>query len=146
MSTPSQFLFNKAQREVISRILGNAKGRANNSNGTKGKTVEFSLSREWVEDLLIQQDHICPRTGIKYNYDTYKSWHKRSGHPSRPSINRLNPNKGYTEDNCEIVCNYYNTMLSSWNRTEVFDHVVGSAKEFIADKGTWWQRLLAKFL
>lgn len=139
-------VFTKAQKVVIQRILGNAKGRATNSNGNRAGEVAFSLTRKWVEDTLEAQGHTCPRTGVAYNYDEYKSWHGRSGHPARPSINRLNPSQGYTPENCEIVCNYYNTMLSSWNRTEVYRFVVGCFKEMAMDKGTWVQRIVARFL
>ena len=134
------------QKKVITRLLNNAKGRSQDVNNTKGKTCEFTLTREWIEATLEAQGHICPRTGITYEYDEYKSWHKRSGHPNRPSINRLNPAKGYTEDNCEIVSNYYNTMLSSWTRTEVWPHVLGTFKHMAAAKGTFIQRVVAWFL
>ena len=101
-------------RTIVTRLLANAKGRANDSNGNRGKTVPYTLTREWLEETLEKQGHQCPRTGIKYDYDEYKSWHKRSGHPARPSINRLNPSKGYTPENCEIVSNAYNTATVSY--------------------------------
>ena len=133
-------------RTIVTRLLANAKGRANDSNGNRGKTVPYTLTREWLEETLEKQGHQCPRTGIKYDYDEYKSWHKRSGHPARPSINRLNPSKGYTPENCEIVSNAYNTMLSSWTRTEMTEHVVGAAKNMLKEKGSLKQRLVAMLL
>ena len=136
----------RVQRDILTRLLSNAKGRANNSNGTKGKTCEYTLDREWVAKKLLDDNHHCPRTGIEYNYDEYKSWHKRGGHPARPSINRLNPSKGYTPDNCEVVSNFYNNMLGPWNRSELTHHIRGVAKDIIGNKGKWWQRLLVRFL
>ena len=88
--------YTKAQQKIMNRILNNAKGRANDTNGNRGKHVPFTLTSEWVEETLEKQGHKCPRTGIPYDYETYKSWHKRSGHPARPSINRLNPCLLYT--------------------------------------------------
>lgn len=138
--------FTKAQKTIITRLLNNAKGRANNANGSHGGIVAYTLTREWLEEMLVAQGHVCPRTEIDYEYEEYKSWHKRSGHPARPSINRLNPSKGYTPDNCEVVSNFYNTMLSSWTRPEVMPHLWGAWKNMVQRNGTWKQKILAWFL
>lgn len=51
---------------------------------------------------------------------TYSSGQWQS-HPQSPSIDRRDNNKGYTEDNCRVVCYWYNMAKGPWEEERVRD-------------------------
>lgn len=64
------------------------------------------------EDILKLKTDICPATGAKLDYRLYE---RRNGFFSikhTPSIDRIDPTKGYTPDNVVLVSQYAN----SWKR------------------------------
>ena len=79
------------------KLLSGAKSRASK------KSLEFSLTREWVLSRL--NTGICEATGVKFDYTIPKG---RTRAWSAPSIDRKDNTKGYTEDNCWVVCLLYN--------------------------------------
>lgn len=120
----------KQINKIVKRLIGNAKSRAKDPQKSRGNQ-DFDLDEAWVYEQMEAQDYRCPYTGQPYDFSLGKSWHGRSGHPGRPSINRLNPLQGYTKENCEITSNYYNTALSSWTHKDIFKYTLGMAKFMI---------------
>lgn len=71
---------------------------------------EFDLTREWIGDRL--QAGVCEVTGIPLELS------KPPGsrfHPWAPSVDRIDCKKGYTQDNCRVVCWIYNMAKSEWS-------------------------------
>lgn len=64
------------------------------------KGIEFTLTYRWFIDKATKVG-ICEDTGIPFNHDPPTI--KGKNHPFAPSIDRRDPNKGYTEDNCKVV-------------------------------------------
>jgi len=66
------------------------------------KNIPFSLTPNWIRDKL--DAGRCEVTGLpfKTHRDPYVN-------PYYPSIDRVDSNKGYTENNCQMVCHMYNT-------------------------------------
>lgn len=73
------------------------------------KRIEFTLTMEELENLLIKQDNKCYYTGVEFknNGDKIKSI----------SIDRIDSNKGYVITNVRLVCSLVNTMKS--DRSEI---------------------------
>lgn len=44
-------------------------------------------------------------------------------HPYTPTIDKIDPNKGYTKDNCRIVIWWYNLSKSIWNDELVIETI-----------------------
>ena len=78
-------------------LLKDARRRA------KAKGIKFSLTREWVIDRL--RVLTCEATGWLFVIQS-----GRGHHPFAPSIDRINPLKGYTPANCRIVISAVNTL------------------------------------
>lgn len=62
--------------------------------------IEFSITSQWFRHKAIDIG-VCEDTGIPFNHDRPTTKGKRN--PFGPSIDRRDPNKGYTEDNCKVV-------------------------------------------
>lgn len=94
---------------------------ANIVRGTKHRSkknsVEYSISKEFVIDLFNKQDGKCSKTGIKFELNNCDQSGGKS--PWSPSIDRKDPNKGYTKDNVQLVCLMYNLCKGVWTDNEV---------------------------
>lgn len=70
---------------------------------------EFDLTREWIELRLTHGT--CEVTGLKFDLGRDAS---QRFNPWCPSIDRTDPSKGYTQDNCRAVVWIYNMAKSGW--------------------------------
>lgn len=87
----------------ITKSLDNAKRRA------KSKGFEFSLTKEWY---LANLPKYCPVFNTVLDFTSTLDEHK-------PSIDRVNSAKGYTEDNCKIISWKANNIKNQWNLNEL---------------------------
>jgi len=67
------------------------------------KAIRFSLTRSWVMERL--RKWTCEATGWMFVIQS-----GRGHHPFAPSIDRINPTKGYTRANCRLVISAVNTI------------------------------------
>ncbi|CAB5238875.1 hypothetical protein UFOVP230_64 [uncultured Caudovirales phage] len=84
----------------IRRNLGQIKNRA------KRKNIEFDLDFEYVESLAV---NVCP----VFEFDL--SWCQAEGKIlfNSPSLDRIDPSKGYVKGNVQFVSHLANTMKSN---------------------------------
>ena len=66
------------------------------------------------------KDGVCPKTGLQFNI-IEKGKNYRDRHPLTPSIDKIDPMMGYTEDNIQIVCWWYNLAKSRLTDQEVLE-------------------------
>jgi hypothetical protein len=88
--------------------------------------MEFDLTREWIAERLAVG--VCEVTGLPLELS------KPPGsrfHPWAPSVDRIDSKKGYTQDNCRVVCWIYNMAKSEWS-----DEVVMTFAKALANKGS----------
>lgn len=80
----------------------------------KKHKLEINLDREWIEQRLSKMK--CEATGVdlvlEIRDDVFHS-------PFRPSVDRINNEKGYTKDNCQIVCVIFNKAKSDYATEDV---------------------------
>jgi hypothetical protein len=99
---------------TVTNLLCGAKDRA------KIRKLQINLDRKWVEERLAPLK--CEVTGIDLVL-TRQSGYSHS--PFRPSIDRIDNTKGYTKDNCRIVCVIYNKAKSDYNDEDVIKMAKG---------------------
>lgn len=85
----------------VNIMLSTVKTRA------KKRGLEFNLE---LDDIVIPE--YCPILGIKLGIKVPYSGTKHAPQHNSPSVDRLNPEKGYTKDNI-VVCSYRANMLKS---------------------------------
>lgn len=77
----------------------------------KKKGVRYSLPRNHIERLIEQQNYKCALTGIPFS-DLLPQGSTRR--PFLPSVDRVKPEKGYTEENVRLVCMCVNYAMLDW--------------------------------
>jgi hypothetical protein len=85
-------------------MLGAAKSRA------KKKGLDYSLDKAWLLARLTPMK--CELTGLDLRM--LDDEHHGRQAPLAPSIDRIDSAKGYTKDNCRVVCWAINCGMSSF--------------------------------
>ena len=94
-------------------MLYNAKKRAN----LKG--LEFDLDVKYLEQLEQKQNGRCALTGWILNWDYEYTGMQRVAPPDRASLDRIDPSRGYTRGNVQLVADAVNRMKNAYPQ-EVF--------------------------
>jgi len=78
---------------------------------TKG--LAYDLTQNWLRDKV--STGVCDVTGIKFNTKEANT----ITNPYYPSIDRIDSNKGYTEDNCQLVVFIYNVLKADNKESDI---------------------------
>lgn len=89
-------------------LLHSAKYRATKEG------LEFDLDIQW----MIEQPEYCKFTGAKLSYKENGTDYSNRN-PFAASVDKINPTKGYTKDNCQIVCWWFNCAKQRYSVEEV---------------------------
>lgn len=84
-------------------LLKAAKRRAERKN------LPFDLTAEWYD--IAFGEGVCPILGLTYEEGVSSGWNST---PLAPSIDRIDPKKGYTVENCRIISYWANVSRSDW--------------------------------
>lgn len=98
----------KLNKAIKFRWLG-AKGRA------EKKGIVFNITEDFVKKLWEKQKGLCVLSKIPmtYSFDNGRTF-------TNLSIDQINPNAGYTEDNIQLVCMAINQMKSDMSLEELY--------------------------
>lgn len=91
---------------LATRLLVSSRVRA------KKQGVPHTLQMQWVLERL--RAGRCECTGLKLS-----AVPKDKASPWSPSIDRVRAGKGYTPDNCRLVCWAYNCAKNEWGETDL---------------------------
>lgn len=108
------------RRQRVERAMREGLKGARSRSQTRD--LAFNLSMDWLLNTVEQQDFRCALTGIEF-YSKHTSSGKTN--PFAPSLDRIDPKKGYTTDNVRIVILAVNLMLLDWG-PEIFEQVANS--------------------
>lgn len=96
----------------IYRQVYNLYHSVKNRAATSG--LDFDITEEWIRNGVEQG---CPMTGESFVIGNGSNYGNR--HPLTPSVDKIDPDKGYTQDNCRVVCWFYNLAKARWNDEDV---------------------------
>jgi hypothetical protein len=82
----------------------NAKKRAGQTN------AEFTITKDWLMDNAVQY---CPLLDVELIYNASKST------PNTASVDRKDPARGYTPDNCKVISFKANRIKSNASNEEI---------------------------
>lgn len=88
---------------VLVRARQNAKGRK--------RVKEFTLTVEQAIEKLRETKYRCSVTGTPLSLEVMSHDQRK---PFAPSIDRIDNELGYTEENCRIVCLAANIAMNTW--------------------------------
>lgn len=94
----------------LTYICGAAKSRA------RKKGFDFELTPEILHVMIHVQNFKCSATGVPFDLTASDVYHKN---PLAPSLDRKDSDKGYTLDNVQLVCAWYNMMKNEWSDADV---------------------------
>ena len=95
------------KEKLAKKLLKDAKTRA------KNYSIEFNIT---LEDIIIP-DH-CDILGIPLFSNAMHSG------PNSPSLDRINPDNGYTKGNVQVISHKANTMKSNATQKELLDFAI----------------------
>jgi len=81
----------------------------------KKKNFEHSINKQWCLNKL---DGVCEATGLQFDLSV-EGVHKKMN-PFAPSIDRINNDLGYTEDNCQMVIWIYNCSKNTFDPKDLY--------------------------
>ena len=83
--------------------------------------VEFNLTKEWLMGKAVET---CPLIGLKISYNNTKPQY------DSPSVDRIDPSRGYTIDNCEVISQRANQIKSD-ARLEELERFIQNIRAYI---------------
>lgn len=86
----------------------------------KLKSIECDIDAHALEAMLIATGGRCELTGVSFNKNRVA---ERS--PYMFSVDRINSKKGYTINNCRLICYAANIALQNWGENVFNDMAVG---------------------
>ena len=110
---------------VAERMLSNAKQRA------KRKNVNVTINKEWILERILKGK--CEITGIDFTFGGGKGKGRNKFNSFNPSLDRIDPNRGYYPENSRVVINIYNTFKHRWSDEDVLllcKALVGSSYKY----------------
>ena len=79
---------------------------------SKQKGWDHDIDYEWIRDNITDK---CPKCGVEYSYDLDIKMN-----PFAPSLDRIDPTKGYTKENCIITSWIYNCGKNAYNEETLY--------------------------
>ena len=126
----------KGRKATLDRALGRKVSETRRSANEKG--LEFELTKEWaIKRCIVENNSCCEWIGLPFLLlpdlcemcgEEYK---KGTYNPMHPSIDRIDSNKGYTEENSQIVWAFVNVGLRNapkWLRDKTLEVIKKSSE------------------
>lgn len=79
----------------------------------KDMKLPFDITRDWIKEKI--EKGVCEVSGIKFDL----SFNKTLKRPFSPSLDKKDPYKPYTKENCQIVCFIYNIAKGQFSHNDV---------------------------
>lgn len=101
----------------------------NARKNAKARGREFDLTKEDMEALFDRANGRCEVSRIKLNTGHNSAAGSRP--PWGASLDRIDPSRGYTRDNCRLVCMAVNYAMHEWGQ-EILEEL---AIQYVVNNG-----------
>lgn len=91
---------------------------ARSKKNALARGIDFSLTVEEFQLLVEEADGKCSVSGIPFSRQG-EEFGKRK--PFAPSLDRIHSHRGYTKENCRIVCILANLAMNEWGEKPLVD-------------------------
>lgn len=97
------------ERKILSCISSKIIGCKSNAK-KRDKNIEFTIDREQIFGLYKKQKGLCALSGMELSIEPGSLWGL--------SIDKIDPSKGYTLDNVQLLCWAVNRAKGEMNQSE----------------------------
>lgn len=105
-------------REYRNTIIGKCRQLVNAAKVRSGrKNLEYNINADVIYVMIMEQKQKCVQTGVKFTFDNKGDG---SVNLKSPSLDRKDSSKGYTIENIQITCWFYNAGKGSSSDEEVW--------------------------
>ena len=91
--------------------------------GAKERNIPFHINIEDIENQLIEQDGKCSYSNLDVKFATKELRSKDLKFVQTASVDRINPENGYTKSNIQIVHKKINAMKIDLTEKEFFEFI-----------------------
>lgn len=103
-------------------LTGISKGLMRNvRKRIRAKAMDCDIDADFIREMVAGQNCQCAVSGLPFIWDTETSGYRG---PLRPSVDRIDPSRGYLRDNIRIVTVMVNTAIADWDDEMFFTMVV----------------------
>lgn len=106
------------------QLAAAARIRARNNN------LEYEIDWQFLLQEMRGNDFRCKQTGIRFDFETV-GYTKQNRNPKAPSLDRIDNGLGYTRENVQIVCWFYNMAKSTFDDEVIWQLM----REAVKNKG-----------
>lgn len=89
------------------------------------RKIAFGLTCDGLAEMLCRQEWRCAITGLRFETRSIAGA-KAFRDPFRPSVDRIDPPRGYIDGNCRLVCTAVNFAIGEWGE-EIFFAIAEAA-------------------
>lgn len=123
-------IYRQQTTEVIKKYCGNRQDEYSafryhlNIAKTRSKKYkrDFDITLEFLKQLWISQEGKCAATGLSLEIKYIQTKKQRKcKSPFQASLDRIDNNKGYTQDNVRFVCYMFNIARNDFDDEQVID-------------------------
>lgn len=86
-------------------------------DSAKKRGIPFDLSKRWIQEKL--DSGLCEVSGLPFDFRIGTGGRRGKRNPYGPSIDRQDSDKGYIEENCQMVVWMLNAAKGSWTIEDV---------------------------
>jgi hypothetical protein len=86
-------------------------------SAAKSRHIPFDLTFNQFIELIKEANGRCMLTGIRFEFQLLGTKSRRR--PFAPSVDRIDSSKGYSTDNCRLICAALNIALGDWSMNPV---------------------------
>lgn len=90
---------------------------------SKLKGYETDLTTEYLKEVWDKQNGICPYTNIKMEISRTSQDEDIKKTPTKASLDRIDPNKGYIVGNVEFVCYCINVAKNDFSKDQMINFI-----------------------
>jgi hypothetical protein len=90
---------------------------------SKARRKKFDINIKYLKKIWDNQKGICPYTGIKMEISRTSQDEDIKKTPTKASLDRIDPNKGYVIGNVEFVCYCINVAKNDFSKEEMIDFI-----------------------
>jgi len=124
---PATDALKKAQKKYGSTLKGKAQAMNNRiKQKCKDKEIEFDLDAGWFLEKL---NGNCELTGLPFDLAKVNMSSGEGPRPNIPSIDKIDPAKGYTKDNCRMLLycvNAFKQTMTDKQMLKIAEKIVGA--------------------